>query len=105
MFMEPPPPDLNTLPQSLVSLMAWIVIAILMSLWSLLDKSARRKLASYAVAVNPTDPVTGAAVDPSQPPNNEPPTTDQRQANGGDSSADRKPGPFDEGDDKRRTDH
>jgi hypothetical protein len=44
LFLEPPPPAYRSVPQSLVSGIAWIVVGILMIISSLIDKSARRKL-------------------------------------------------------------
>ncbi len=102
LFLDPPPPDYTQLPQSLVTMAAWIVVAFIMAIWSLLDTSARRKLAAYSVAVNPTDPVTGAAVDPSQPVDEAPPKVDRRIKSG--TAADRKAPPG-INDTPRQTDH
>lgn len=88
LFMEPPPPDYAVLPQSAMLLGAWIVVCMLMSGWSLIDKSARHKFGTYSDAVNPADPMTGQAVDPSRPVNNEPATEDRRSNHVADRRAD-----------------
>lgn len=75
-FMEPPPPPYQYLPQSLLFLVAWVTVCLLLSGWSLIDKSARHKAARYADAQNPADPMTGLAADPSKPINDDPPTTE-----------------------------
>jgi hypothetical protein len=48
LILEPPPPDYTTLPQSLVGMVAWILVAGLLSLASLLAKSARQRVSEYA---------------------------------------------------------
>lgn len=78
LFLEPPPPDYIVLPQSAMLLGAWIVVSTLMSGWSLIDSSARHKFSAYADAVNPSDPVTGAPLDPSRPIDNSPAIEDRR---------------------------
>lgn len=78
-FMEPPPPAYYAVPQSLLFLVAWIMVALLVSTWSLTDRGTRRKIARYTDAANPTDPMTGAVQDPSKPADESPPTKDRRK--------------------------
>jgi hypothetical protein len=44
LFLEPPPPEYWYLPQSLVGLIAWILVTAILILASWFDKSVRRKL-------------------------------------------------------------
>lgn len=87
LFMEPPPPDYTSLPQSQIFLFGWITVCILKGVWSLMDKSTRRKLARYLEAPNPTDPATGSATDPTRPTSEEPGDAGDRRHNGGDRRA------------------
>lgn len=48
LFLEPPPPDYLLLPQSLVGLIAWILVSTIIMVSSLIDKSIRQKLQKYA---------------------------------------------------------
>ena len=48
LFLEPPPPDYMTLPQSLVGLIAWCMVSGMVMVSSLIDKSIRKKLQQYA---------------------------------------------------------
>lgn len=44
LFLEPPPPDYQRVPQSLVFAIAWILVGVLLVTASLLDKSMRRRI-------------------------------------------------------------
>lgn len=58
LFLEPPPPQYWLLPQSLVGLIAWILVATIIMLSSLVDKSIRHKLQKYAPIEVTTKSVT-----------------------------------------------
>lgn len=58
LFLEPPPPDYYLLPQSLVGLVAWIIVASIVMVSSLVDKSIRRRLQQYAPLEITTTSVT-----------------------------------------------
>lgn len=62
LFLAPPPPGYAQLPQSQVSLIAWILIMVVMAGASLLDRVARKRLAKYTAQDHPTDPSTGQRV-------------------------------------------
>lgn len=47
LFLEPPPPQYTFVPQTLVYTIAWISVAMLMIVSSILDRSARRALLQY----------------------------------------------------------
>jgi hypothetical protein len=44
LFLEPPPPEYSTLPQSMVLGICWVCLGILIIISSMVDKVARRKL-------------------------------------------------------------
>lgn len=44
LFLEPPPPGYQQVPQSLVFAIAWIIVGVIMITSSLLDRSLRHKL-------------------------------------------------------------
>ena len=48
LFLEPPPPEYTLLPQSLIGLVAWIVVATMLMVSSIIDKQIRKKLQKYA---------------------------------------------------------
>jgi len=58
LFLEPPPPDYLFLPQSLVGLIAWILVASIIMVKSLIDMSVRQKLQKYAPLEVTTKSVT-----------------------------------------------
>lgn len=60
LFLEPPPPDYLFLPQSLVGLVAWVLVASIIMVKSLIDMSVRRKLQKYAPIEVMTQSVTVA---------------------------------------------
>jgi hypothetical protein len=63
LFLEPPPPDYIQLPQSLVGLIAWILVSSMLTVSSLIDKSIRKKLQRYAPMEVQTESVTVEAPD------------------------------------------
>lgn len=62
LFLPPPPPNYQELPQSLIGQIAWIVVALVMATHSFLDWQTRRKLAKYSADLHPTDPTTGHVI-------------------------------------------
>lgn len=48
LVLSPPPPQYNTLPQTLVGLGSWNLVAIIVTASSLIDKSIRKRLQRYA---------------------------------------------------------
>lgn len=48
LFLEPPPPEYTILPQSLAGMIAWIVVGLMLSGSSILDRSVRRRLQKFA---------------------------------------------------------
>jgi hypothetical protein len=62
LFLPPPPPDYTELPQSLVSMIAWILVALVMLLHSYLDRKTRQKIAHVSADAHPIDPVTGRKI-------------------------------------------
>lgn len=63
LFLEPPPPDYAILPQSLLIMLALVLIGVIGVFSSLLEKRERYRLARMANEVHPKDPVTGQAVE------------------------------------------
>lgn len=47
-FLPPPPPEYSELPQSLILMFAWILVAILLTVSSFFDRSIRLKLEKYS---------------------------------------------------------
>lgn len=62
LFLAPPPPEYSQLPQSQVGLVAWILVMVVMTGASLLDRLARKRLARYTSQSHPTDPSTGQRI-------------------------------------------
>lgn len=58
----PPPPAYSELPQSLFLLVALIVMSLIMTFHSFLDRQTRLKMAKMTATSHPTDPVTGRKV-------------------------------------------
>lgn len=85
LFMDPPPPPFRDVPQTMVTVFAWIVVAGAMSVASWLDRGARRKLAKFVGETSPKDPSTGLLVEKGPEALSAPVTTPDRRA-----SADRR---------------
>lgn len=62
LVLPPPPPSYSELPQSLVGLMAWLIVAGALIMHSLSDRVARRRLARYSAQERPLDPMSGHTV-------------------------------------------
>lgn len=58
LVLEPPPPSYLVLPQSMVGLIAWIIVSLIIMISSLIDKSVRKKLQRYAPMEITTQSVT-----------------------------------------------
>jgi hypothetical protein len=58
----PPPPPYRELPQSLFLVIALIVVSLIMTFHSFLDRQTRLKMAKMTATSHPTDPVTGRKV-------------------------------------------
>lgn len=71
-ILPPPPPDYTSLPQSAIMVLGWVLVAVIMSFSSIMDRSLRRQLRRVHDAPNPTDPTTGAPADDTQPADDDP---------------------------------
>jgi hypothetical protein len=80
LFLSPPPPPFSEVPQTMVTVVAWIAVAGAMSLASWLDRSSRRKLAKFVGETTPKDPATGLIVEKGAEALPAPNTTSNRRA-------------------------